>query len=338
MNPKSSFAVLLCLVTVSGPLLADCRFPNQRQQQDCLNREQQVRQQQLQQQAVQRAQEQARQQQLQRQQANQRQQEAQRQQRQALQRQQEDQARHAQEQQRQQLEAHQRAEQERQRQVEVARKQQAQARQAELQRQQQLQREQEAARQAEAQRQHQLQQQQTLQRQQEQQRLKPAPAPTHQVVQPAPAPTTTSTGSVGLASSRVQTSNNGLNSNKQQSTVQSQIVKTPVGSSTSAPQTPSQIPAGSASSSGAVIGFAANRALSVTSTSATNTASTRPSSKIGPPSAKELETYSIEKLASMPKEQLANLSADRRKHLDVYLSAKAGAEPHPIMWTPRPNA
>jgi len=41
-----------------------------------------------------------------------------------------------------------------------------------------------------------------------------------------------------------------------------------------------------------------------------------------PPSTQELDKYGVEQLAGMPKEQLVNLSPDKRRHLDLYLAAK----------------
>lgn len=60
-------------------------------------------------------------------------------------------------------------------------------------------------------------------------------------------------------------------------------------------------------------------------TSPASIASTPSASTSRLPSTQELAKYSVEQLAAMPKDRLVNLSADQRKHLDVYLSAKADA-------------
>jgi len=331
------YAFLALSALLAHPVFAKCEFKDPRQQQQCIQQEQ------AQQQAQQRQQ-----QLLQAQQAQQRAQEQQRQQ-QILQQQQE-QSRRAQEQQRQQLEAQQQAA--AQRQTEATRRQQEQAHRAGLERQRQVEearKQQELARQAEEQR-----------RQQAQQRTSPAPAVsraagmtavtlgngqrafvnsqgaffdssgnqiTHQSVAAATkgTPIITAVPAMlppvpvqGISPNRGNTGVATV-SNMPQAipTLPSKLVVNPPSTQTAISSTP-RVPAS------APIAFP----------TATSTVHRGPVQEIGTrrttsapmtPSTQELQKYGVEQLASMPREQLVNLSADQRQHLNNYLSGRANA-------------
>jgi len=102
----------------------------------------------------------------------------------------------------------------------------------------------------------------------------PTPAP--QAPPPKPAPTVTPTATVGSVSARTQASNTGPNRNSQQTNTQNQTAKSLAGPSMSTQQTTPQVVPAPTGTTGAVIGSAANRALSATTTSSANTALTTP--------------------------------------------------------------